>query len=410
MRLQSEISGHLDLAEIAQSRSLTTRFYDFWLLGGASVALGLVMFSTSYLRGKSPSIDESFAEATGFFALLSIVCNHPHFMLSYRFGYGRGWRFIASHLFSLVVVPVTMIAVFFVAYFNFGRDVSGSTGVKALNWFYETTGWGFQFGTLSSLGAELLGMSVWAMYLTMGWHYSKQVFGCVLVYNKYDGYVFSQVQKRLLKWSVFSVAFFNFCYFAEIGWNEGSKGHLYFSNAPITPIAMANWLIWVAGASMVLAALSLLYFGVLANYRRNGTLPSINAVVPWVALHVWWIPMRGFPEFYLLAVPFFHSLQYLPFAYRMERKEIRKGHWYYFNITARLSVLLIIGFLAFSFVPSTLDQVLKTEWLQTQWFFVTAFVVFINVHHFFIDSVVWKFDQSQVRASLFDAPSTSQAT
>jgi hypothetical protein len=220
MRLQSEISGHLDLAEIAQSRSLTTRFYDFWLLGGASVALGLVMFSTSYLRGKSPSIDESFAEATGFFALLSIVCNHPHFMLSYRFGYGRGWRFIASHLFSLVVVPVTMIAVFFVAYFNFGRDVSGSTGVKALNWFYETTGWGFQFGTLSSLGAELLGMSVWAMYLTMGWHYSKQVFGCVLVYNKYDGYVFSQVQKRLLKWSVFSVAFFNLCYLAEIGCKE----------------------------------------------------------------------------------------------------------------------------------------------------------------------------------------------
>jgi hypothetical protein len=63
-------------------------------------------------------------------------------------------------------------------------------------------------------------------------------------------------------------------------------------------------------------------------------------------------------------------------------------------------MLLLVGFSAFELVPSLLDRAFQTEWYLKTWFFMIAFAVFINVHHFFIDSVVWKFNQDEVRNSL----------
>jgi hypothetical protein len=408
MRLQQEIASHAASnaipAESFRSQSLTTRYYDFWMLGGASIFLGVAMLLASFLRGRSVAIDESFSQVFSCFLLLSVICNHPHFVLSYRFAYGRGWKFVRDHAFSLIVVPVALIGLFVASYFNFDRDVSASAGVAFLNRFYDSTGWGFQFGTLSTLGSELLGFSVWLMFLTVGWHYAKQTFGCVLVYSRYDDYSISKLQRRLLKWSVFSVAFFNFIYFTVVGWNEGTPGHLYYSNTPVTPMFLPKAVLWVAGASVIASGLAVLYFIGLANHRQKKKLASLNTVIPWVAFHCWWIPVMRVPEFYLMTVPFFHSLQYLPFAYRMERPKAPHGSMKDFKLSVRIAALLLIGYLAFSFVPHALDAVLKTEWAQTQFFFVIAFVVFINVHHFFIDSVVWKFENAEVRASLFDGP------
>ena len=66
----------------------------------------------------------------------------------------------------------------------------------------------------------------------------------------------------------------------------------------------------------------------------------------------------------------------------------------------RLALLLLIGFCAFELVPNLLDNAFQTEWYLKTWFFMIAFAVFINVHHFFIDSVVWKFNQAEIRKSL----------
>ena len=33
------------------------------------------------------------------------------------------------------------------------------------------------------------------MIFTIGWHYTKQVFGCMMVYAHYDGYPLSRVQR-----------------------------------------------------------------------------------------------------------------------------------------------------------------------------------------------------------------------
>ena len=55
-----------------------------------------------------------------------------------------------------------------------------------------------------------------------------------------------------------------------------------------------------------------------ANYRDRGAVPSLNMLVPFIALYVWWMPQTRQYEFYFLLTPLFHSLQYLAFVYKME--------------------------------------------------------------------------------------------
>jgi hypothetical protein len=107
----------------------------------------------------------------------------------------------------------------------------------------------------------------------------------------------------------------------------------------------------------------------------------------------------------MMAVPFFHSLQYLPFVYRVERPSVKKGYWFYPNATFRVLILCLIGFAAFEFIPNVLDEKLNTAGHQVPLFFLIAFVVSLNIHHFFIDSVVWKFNDPKIRETLFGDPS-----
>ena len=73
--------------------------------------------------------------------------------------------------------------------------------------------------------------------------------------------------------------------------------------------------------------------------------------------------------------------------------------------TIRIAILILVGYLAFELIPTSLDKGLDTEWNLKTSFFLVSFAVFINIHHFFIDSVVWKFDQPEVRRNLLGAAS-----
>jgi len=295
-----------------------------------------------------------------------------------------------------------MIAFYVLAYLKFDTQISELPWIISANHLFERAGLEFRLGTLANLGTEILSLSVFLMNITVGWHYSKQVFGCVMVYAHYDKYVMTSVQRALIKASLFSVAFFNFFYLAIYApeYNSNSLAKTYFFNIPLIPLGLPKFLIPLSAVMSVLLAVSVLYRVFWANYRTNGVKPSWNLVVPWVAFYVWWIPFFRQTEYYFAAIPFFHSLQYLPFAYRMEALKIKPGRWFDLNRTLRLALLLFVGFCAFELVPSVLDGAFETTWYLKTWFFMIAFAVFINVHHFFIDSVVWKFNQSEVRNGL----------
>ena len=66
---------------------------------------------------------------------------------------------------------------------------------------------------------------VHAMFFTVGWHYTKQAFGCMMVYASFDGYRFTIAQRNLVKWNLLEPLVAQFR-----GWQLGARCRLTFSD------------------------------------------------------------------------------------------------------------------------------------------------------------------------------------
>ena len=148
--------------------SITHRTLDFWLLGGLSILLWVIMVIAEQLRTHSPPIENHFMQMAALFSILSIFCNHPHFMISYRFAYGRGSKFIFKHWFSLIFVPLFFVGIYSWAYHYFDRTISEEPIILRANDSLAKLGLSYRFGTLANFGTEVLSLSVWLMYLLTG--------------------------------------------------------------------------------------------------------------------------------------------------------------------------------------------------------------------------------------------------
>ena len=380
-------------ASVAAPRALTTRFLDFWLLGGASILVWLVMVSLQGFRA-SWAVDQHFKNLTYTAASLSLLINYPHFLVSYKLAYSRGRGFVLSNWYQLIAVPLALLATFAVAYRFYdvpvGRLPLMSSATQVVG------GWVGAGNVLSGprLG-DLLFTGVFnLMLLTVGWHYTKQVFGCMMVYAHFDGYKLTQSQRDLTRRALLTIWVMNFVY-TNIGGSQNVFSQFRYHSFDLPDIAGP------IAQLLVFGGLALVVYKVFyANYRERGAMPGINMLVPFAALYVWWLPATRQFEFYFLLTPMFHSLQYLAFVYKMEGTRLRAEPHRELKATLLVSGLVLAGWLAFELVPNTLDNAMGTFAAWQMFFFFTAAMLFINVHHYFIDNVLWRFKNPEVRAYL----------
>ena len=153
-------------APVAAPRALTTRFLDFWLLGGASLLVWLVMMSLQGFRA-SWAIDQHFKNLTYTAASLSLLINYPHFLVSYKLAYRRGRPFVLSHWYQLNAVPLALLAIFVVAFAAsnvpvgqvplvspLAQAVGGWAGAgSVLSVTAGTNHWGFRFDSVRRPGS-----------------------------------------------------------------------------------------------------------------------------------------------------------------------------------------------------------------------------------------------------------------
>jgi hypothetical protein len=373
--------------------ALTTRFLDFWLLGGASLLVWFVMIGVQGFR-TSWAIDQHFKNLTYTAASLSLLINYPHFLVSYKLAYRRGLPFVRAHWWQLIAVPLALAATFAVAFAAYDTPVGRLPLMPALT---STIGSVFGIGNLLSgprLGDVLFTGVFNFMMLTVGWHYTKQVFGCMMVYAYYDGYQMSPAQRELTKRALLTIWVMNFVH-TNIGGSQNVFSSFRYYSMDLPDIAGPLSLLLVFGG-LALVVWKVFY----ANYRERRLVPSVNMLVPFVALYVWWLPQTRQYEFYFLLTPMFHSLQYLAFVYRMEDTRLRSERHREIKATALVVGLVLAGWLAFEFVPNTLDNALGTFSAWQMFFFFTAAMLFINIHHYFIDNVLWRFRDPDVRAYL----------
>ncbi len=366
---------------------LISKDIDFWLIGGVSVLAWIVSQAAVFFGNSNPAFERQITSWPYAFSVLSLICNNPHFIFSYRLAYGSSPRKIVSHWFALIFVPL-FVAGLLIAAFN-----ANSATYRAPNWLLDAAAkWPNPildtFAHTSDLGSDILRAGVWLMWILVGWHYSKQVFGIMLKYAKFDSYPISKLQKNILRYCLLAVIPTNI-----IGLSIHSRE--YLGSIQDLSMNMMNFPTWALTFCYWMNALFVALFAtvLIKNYLDLGKKPSLNFLIPFLAFYLWWMPGFWPQPYALMMVPFFHSLQYLPFSYKRLEGEIKSSSYFTLGLTFNILGIFIAGYMLFDILPAWMDQILHTRFSFGSSFFLIAAVIFFNIHHFFIDAVIWKSKQ-----------------
>lgn len=350
--------------------------YDAMMMGGASIIFCLCSWM---FMDKSSAINTIGTLA---FAL-AFICNHPHFLSSYILLYGDYRKRIVtqrSYFWAAVIVPILL----------------GGTIIGA--WVRGD--------------ARMMAHVITAMYFFVGWHYVKQVFGCIIVTSAQRKIYYTKAQRNLILFNLFTTWF--------MSWAQSHVGGGSFQFYGISHYSL-GLPPWTMIAIYALSGVS--FLGIVALQTRmyidKGVLPSPPAVMALLALYAWYIPSASHPGFAYL-IPFFHSLQYLAFVGRLKGNEVRaslKGladRQWRLNFVKRLGGwalgALVLGALAFEIIPDIMDA---QGWIPANGAMGTnpmlaGILLFINIHHYFIDNVIWRSNNETVKRFLFQSESTEK--
>ena len=398
-----------------RSRWLYGPVVDFLLLGGGSFVVLAAMAAFF------PRDEASRVALAGAMLLLAHFVNHPHFAHSYQIFY-RGFvgkafgpesPLAARYRFAGILVPAVLAVFFAVA--------------------------------LAEGSVALLGLAANIMLFTVGWHYAKQGYGILMLDAARKGIRFGPAERRRLLWNT------------HLAWvtlwlavNDALKakelwGITYYL------IDMPDPLLFAMVAAVAVSTLAV-GRDLFTKWRAERVLP-VNGLLAYVAAVYVWLTVSRFDPVLLFVTPFFHSLQYLAVVWRYqlaveadrygaEQRTFREGvdscaggdaepdrpehvggsigdahagddgerGWKGWLRTAPVGLARfvvaggILGFAGFWFAPVTADALSGYDQAV---FGATLFLfigwTFINIHHYFIDNVIWRRDNPEARRYLFEA-------
>jgi hypothetical protein len=328
---------------------------DFMLIGG----LSLIAYAVVLVSG----INSTVLDIAWWMWVLAFFINGPHFLISYEILYAGHREQILSNkrfFFAALVVPFVLFLLICI---------------------------GFLFGL-----AEVFQGLLFVMFFTVGWHYVKQAYGCFIVYSGGQGVYFERREQMLIK-----VALFPLWWASFLRLFTGSGASSYWGVDYSVPPFLATWIDVLHFASF--AGVVPLVGMLVLRYWRGGTMPSLTAMTPLVVIYVWLSPFLSHP-FFLYMIPFFHSLQYLLFSGAYTRSKVNDAGTGLGGYLVWWGGGFILAALVFHLIPVTIDGAGLHSGEISQNLALVAFILFINIHHYFIDNVIWRGDNPQVRQAL----------
>lgn len=360
----------------AASNHLWGRWLDVLLLGGLSVVAFVV------LQLVQPSAAQATAIGAAMMSLAHLV-NHPHFAHSYQIFYASWWKQGGATASATrwrwwwagAIAPAVLAAVIGLAAW---RAVAGD-----LVW---------------------MGLCISAMALLVGWHYVKQGFGMAMTDAALQRCWWPPAARRALLFNAYvcwGVAW------VLVNFSEAGRAYWgYFAWQPPVPGGLAAVAAVIGLASTLWTAVVLARaWREMASRQPQRSLPVAGLVAYVVTLYLWTVFAAADPT-YLLMIPFFHSLQYLTVVWRYKLNEWRAdGRPVGMARPMRfLGVGLVMGAAGFWWVPVGLEA-LRTGMIDFDpkgpALALACFWLFINVHHYLIDNVLWRKDNPNVDRYLF---------
>lgn len=357
------------------AESGTRRAVEFLLVGGATPLL----FALSYALRRSFGLGPT-EYAIGFLTFYGAhLINDPHFAVTYLLFYKNARGRAVGDLFPPFQRVRYLLAGFVVPL------------VLALWAAYA----------LSSRSAFALGLLIQLMFFLVGWHYVKQGFGVMTVLAARRGVRFGPAERRVL----LVHAFLGWAYAWASPFDPGraieEKGVVYWSVRHPAGLEALTRALCFASAAVVVVMLA-------RKWRREGALPIVTPLTAFL-VSVWtWSIYSSADPLVRYVIPALHSVQYLYFVWLLRRGEAveREGPpWFETSARVRLGILaasaLALGWVLFHGAPTVLDDLLVskksrfTDMGPTPYF--AALYAFVNIHHYFMDFVIWRRENPETR-------------
>jgi len=345
---------------------------DLLLVGG----LSLIVFVPLLLTGRK---DLVFIGA-GAQAWLSTSINMPHFMASYRLVY-RDRATMLKHKWASIYVPLILIAYIALAAVEIQYFLPQSC-TQAVQVHVAAP-------ECRSLFVTVL-IAVASGYLA--WHYTGQVWGMMASYAYLAGAKFERSERLLIRSGLRILLVWQVCWFVYTQLAE-----------PFRPTVRPVYLLVSAGIGL---AFILGAIGLIRMWRRTGMLPPARTLVAWLALFAWYAMMARDPKA-LFWIQIAHALQYLAFPVRVEINRTLADRARGATRLARHMALYGFGLLLVSVVvtqvvPGAAMGVIGNVFGETPGNAAPILLLmFINIHHYFTDGVIWKISNPEVRRDLF---------
>lgn len=354
------------------------RVLEFLLVGGATPFLFPLAWSCRRLFGMDAS-----ELAIGFLAFHGAhVINDPHFSVTYLLFYrdmkrraaGACWGPAqrARYLFAGFVVPAVLVV--------------------------------WAAGALAAHSANALGWLIQFMFALVGWHYVRQGFGVLTVLSTRRGAPLGAAERRAYSVHAFAAWAYAWASPADPGTEMEERGVVYRSLAHGPLLEKVTFVVFVASAAGVVWT--------LFRRRREGKrLPPLSPLVGYLAALWSWTVYSRFEPLVVYVIPALHSLQYLYFVWLLKSGEARSEEPRPFASSGTAPRLVIFGFSAiglawvlFHGVPEVLDasffprrgRLLDPDNLGVAPC-VAAFFVCVNIHHYFMDYVIWRRENPEAR-------------
>lgn len=261
-------------------------------------------------------------------------------------------------------------------------------------------------GAVTSGSARALGGLMELMFLLVGWHYVKQGFGVLTVLSARDGVTFDQRERRV----VLAHCYAGWAY----AWATPARGAQLVEEKGVVYAALPHpaALGAVTGAVFAASALGLAWV-LLRKWRRDGRLPPAAPLCGFlVSIWIWTLYTHVDPLL-MYVIPALHSLQYLYFVALLRRNEAKEAEGpphFGRPVAVRLGLLAVgsiaLGWVAFHGLPGLLDEARRGASAEvlgvTPW--AAALFAFVNLHHYFMDHVIWRRDNPETRYLLARIP------
>ena len=352
---------------------------EFLAVGGA----GLLLFPVLWLLRRVIGLD-SAELAVGFLMFHGAhLINDPHFAVTYLLFYKN----LKERAFGRVFTPAQRVR-----YWVAGALVPAGLAI----WLYLA---------LSSSSARPLGWLIQLMFLLVGWHYVKQGFGVLSVLSARRGVRYSALERRVILAHCFAGWAYAWASPATPAAEAEEKGVLYlsFAHPPV-----------LERVTLVAFALSTLALGVVLwrKWRRDGRPPPL-APLTGLLVSIWlWSVYSSADPLMVYVIPALHSVQYLYFVWLLTRNRARAAEQPPFfgpKTSHRLAFLaasaIALGWLLFHGSPELLDgarlaqhrhaRLPLGELGPTPYF--AAFFAFVNIHHYFMDTAIWRRENPDTR-------------